>query len=447
MGPLGVANRFSHRLGAHLRRHSVVYAVVALAASTLPAPSMAADLVASVELANGAAPARAADRGVTQLGCQQRLSGGNGDDTIHGNRRDNGICGWGGKDSLFGHPGDDVLRGNGDHDYLSGGFGTDTLNGGEGNDTIYGGGGDDSLRGGSFGKDFLSGGDGDDTLLGSGLHDDTIDGGDGNDSITAYYGLNHLTGGPGKDVVNGGPSDDVVAGGPGRDRIDGSAGNDTIDGGAGDDAIYLADGVAANDSASCGGGDDFVYIDAGDILDSDCETVETRATSAQWTDPAGDMYLSTDASGDPTVPEATNGDIRDVSIAHRRHALIIAASFTDLYSDEFVWVRPFAASFRTSEHKYRYVDVVSLQSGQVDVYVESPGHRLDCGASAVVDFAANTARVRVPRACLSRPRWVRVGFDADSLYRESDEHYVDQSRNTAEEGRLTFTRRLYRPAD
>lgn len=42
------------RLGGHLRRHSIAYAVLALAVSVSPAPSMAVDLVTTADIANGA---------------------------------------------------------------------------------------------------------------------------------------------------------------------------------------------------------------------------------------------------------------------------------------------------------------------------------------------------------------------------------------------------------
>ncbi len=74
--------------------------------------------------------------------------------------------------------------------YISGGAGNDTihgtiandsLSGGDGNDTIYGGAGNDTLDGGS-GRDKLFGDDGNDTLLAKDGRVDTLDGGNGLDS-------------------------------------------------------------------------------------------------------------------------------------------------------------------------------------------------------------------------------------------------------------------------
>jgi hypothetical protein len=55
--------RLHRRLGGHVRRHSLAYAVLALAVSISPAPSMAAELINSEDIANGAVtqPKLAAD--------------------------------------------------------------------------------------------------------------------------------------------------------------------------------------------------------------------------------------------------------------------------------------------------------------------------------------------------------------------------------------------------
>jgi Ca2+-binding RTX toxin-like protein len=212
-----LAAYYSSTGSAHLRRTAIACATLALAALIVPAPASAGDL-----------DARAA-------ACQQRFTGGPGEDTIHGNRNDNVICGLRGNDGLFGNSGADVLRGGAGSDHINGEEGRDTVLGGPGGDNLFGGASADRVYGES-GGDTLWGGRGDDRLLG----------GKGNDVFRPRAGI------------------DVVRGGPGNDWID----------------LTHGDRFDTHDSASCGEGIDTVLIDAGgdghgghDTVSADCETV------------------------------------------------------------------------------------------------------------------------------------------------------------------------------
>lgn len=214
-----MTDRSVRRSGALLRRRCIPYAVVALAVS-VPAASMAAG---------------AADPGDRRAACQERFTGGPGDDTIHGNASDNVICGWGGHDLLTGERGRDLIRG---------GSGSDSLDGNHGRDALYGGAGNDRFDGGAR--------------------------------------ADRVFGGTGDDIIRGATGDDVLKGGAGNDNIWGKDGDDVVHGGPGDDVIDLQhrDRFDTKDSATCGDGTDIVYIDAGgdghggrDTVDADCETV------------------------------------------------------------------------------------------------------------------------------------------------------------------------------
>ena len=82
--------------------------------------------------------------------------GSDGSDVLHGTRRGDTICGFGGRDRLVGRGGDDILLGGGGNDTLRGGDGSDSLKGGPGDDRLFGGDGSDLLYGGP-GDDFLNG--------------------------------------------------------------------------------------------------------------------------------------------------------------------------------------------------------------------------------------------------------------------------------------------------
>ena len=105
-----------------------------------------------------------------------------------------------GNDKLYGGDGDDTLNGGDGHDKLYGGEGDDTLNGGSGNDKLYGG----------WGNDILNGGDGHDKLYG-GHGDDVLNGGAGNDRLYGGRGDDILDGGAGSDYLNAGRGDDILS--------------------------------------------------------------------------------------------------------------------------------------------------------------------------------------------------------------------------------------------
>ena len=172
---------------------------------------------------------------------------------------------------------------------IVGGAGDDKLTGGDGADSLVGEGGDDTLYGGA-GADSLAGGAGDDRLIG-GAGIDSFDGGANADTAvydystdTAGFALNiktitddatyykkdgsggwtetgatasdyqkfeanggtdyfknienfDITGGTGADTLTGGDGDDTLSGGAGADTLTGGGGHDRLIGGAGIDAL------------------------------------------------------------------------------------------------------------------------------------------------------------------------------------------------------------------
>lgn len=79
-------------------------------------------------------------------------------------------------------------------------------------------------------------------------------------------GAEYMNGLGGNDGLKGSGGDDCLVGGAGNDALDGESGNDQIDG---------LDGVSGNDVIKCGDGEDVVWADAGDLINADCEVVET----------------------------------------------------------------------------------------------------------------------------------------------------------------------------
>jgi Ca2+-binding RTX toxin-like protein len=104
----------------------------------------------------------------------ENVTGGGGDDVIHGDNNGNtldggagscpvrGCVGPSGADRLYGHGGVDWMGGRDGPDLLYGGDGNDVAVGGDGNDNLYGENGNDFLNG-DAGSDIITGGPGYDT--------------------------------------------------------------------------------------------------------------------------------------------------------------------------------------------------------------------------------------------------------------------------------------------
>jgi Ca2+-binding RTX toxin-like protein len=131
------------------------------------------------------------------LGARRRIAG------------DDDISGGSGNDQMHGEAGRDRIDGGSGNDSAQGMGGDDRLIGADGADNLQGGPGEDRITGGSD-RDLLAGASGDDTILG-GTFGDRIDGGSGRDRIDAGSGPDRI------DVRDG--SRDVVRCGPGRDSV------------------------------------------------------------------------------------------------------------------------------------------------------------------------------------------------------------------------------------
>ncbi|MGE3324461.1 MAG: peroxidase family protein [Acidimicrobiia bacterium] len=159
-----------------------------------------------------------------------RLSSGDGDDTVRGNNANDRLEGGIGNDDIIGGEGNDILTDS---------FGIDTLKGGPGNDALAGGPGLGDLLQGGNGHDFIVGGnDGTTTLAG-----------EGNDFIYA---------GSAADIVTGDFGDDWMEGGADADALTGDAGNPFLNDPAGGDDVLLG-GASADIGVGEGGTDIFVH--------------------------------------------------------------------------------------------------------------------------------------------------------------------------------------------
>lgn len=263
---------------------------------------------------------------IVGLGRRDGLIGGDGDDTLIGGAMADVLDGGAGEDQLQGDDGPDLIFGGADDDSAWGGHGGDRIHVGAGDDSASGGPGDDAIYGGP-GRDDLFGDNGDDRLRG-GPGGDELDGGAGSD---------HLAGGLGDDVLQGGDGDDKLHGGPGIDEIYGGSGDDhiriagpcevhrgeIIDGGPGDDTVYshLSEAEFASRGVSVSDVENFVVYKSApspatctyETQDDGYAEVVVRAvdTTTFWRTDHGDV-----------VPDGIERTGRDAGIMTQYHLLV-----------------------------------------------------------------------------------------------------------------------------
>jgi len=196
------------------------------------------------------------------------LFGEAGDDTLFGDNLAFAPGNVGGNDRVEGGSGDDVLYGQVGMDLIIGGSGDDQMLGGDGNDSIIGG--NRTLQPfmlAEVGADEIDGGAGNDRIIGDSGSvsplfpasivggNDTITGGDGDDLIYGMLGNDSIDAGAGADQVYGQAGSDTIVGGDDADRLYGGDASDAIDGGAGNDLVF---GQSGNDILLGGNGNDLV---------------------------------------------------------------------------------------------------------------------------------------------------------------------------------------------
>jgi hypothetical protein len=112
--------------------------------------------------------------------------------------------------------------------------------------------------------------------------------------------------------------------------------------------------------------------------------------------------------GEPTTaPDNTDTDVTRVGVDHRLHRVVLTTALRDLTATSGFAVH----DIRTGTRKFfvlqrlgtdRTLPGFDLSRGN--------GDRVRCaGVERRVDRAADVATVDIPRRCLGRPAWVRVG--------------------------------------
>ncbi|WP_137887427.1 calcium-binding protein, partial [Pseudomonas sp. 2FE] len=306
---------------------------------------------------------------VTGITDDEIFSGTSGNDTLNGDRIDDGAS-----DTIYGGDGDDTISGLLGNDALLGEAGNDSLDGGAGIDTLSGGLGDDSyvvdntldstIEGLDEGTDSVQSsinwilgdhlenltltgtaingtgnernnliiGNASNNLLNGSLGDDTLIGGDGNDSYIVDSALDVLTelSGQGTDTVNssitwtlgdnlenltltgsgaingtGNTLNNVLTGNTNANILDGGAGDDTLIGGASNDT-YIVDSIGDVATELNSQGTDTVSSSLDWTLGSNLENLTLTGTAINGTGNTLNNVLTGNASANNLSGDAGN---------------------------------------------------------------------------------------------------------------------------------------------
>ncbi len=147
------------------------------------------------------------------------------------------------------------------------------------------------------------------------------------------------------------------------------------------------------------------------------------------TDASGDVLLIHPESDDVKVEgDWMNGDITRLRAVHATHRVKARLAFRDLKKD--VDHMRHSLRIRTDDKTFIVYIFANNGSWESESILVINGE-VDCrGLRHHINYAENTVRVSVPRSCLSRPKWVRVGARTDSFIDEAEEYRLDDALST-----------------
>jgi hypothetical protein len=129
----------------------------------------------------------------------------------------------------------------------------------------------------------------------------------------------------------------------------------------------------------------------------------------EWTDPTGDMWNSYLDPWHP-APGRTLGDGQQARVRHSPYALTLRNWFAAMMLPA-PGIGEFSARFQVRTNEGSLLLLTATRGLPVRLYDETTGRgvRVPCrNLEGVWDDDAGSLYIRVPRNCLSRPRWVRV---------------------------------------
>jgi hypothetical protein len=159
-------------------------------------------------------------------------------------------------------------------------------------------------------------------------------------------------------------------------------------------------------------------VTAGAVLALAVPTTAQAATQTLF-DGGGDMWEFTQSQTAPVgqAPQHRIADIVRSDVRHTATEVVLRTEYRALDQTSNLAAYAFDAQVRTNEGVVRRMTIeVDRSSGQPWAGIPHftnparPGEITCRGLSHHVDYVNDTPTVRIPRSCLSAPRWVRVNI-------------------------------------
>jgi hypothetical protein len=175
--------------------------------------------------------------------------------------------------------------------------------------------------------------------------------------------------------------------------------------------------------------------------------VAASAASLSIDDATDDTYLAkydetTDTSTYEPAGSQGNVDLDGVVVRHTARTVTATATYADLRrtGNQFMYL----LRLRTDEGLKRDVNVDTLFSGwkgAVDL-TKPNGDPVTCrGLDLAIDYTADTVTVKVPRACLSKPRYVQA-FTIAAGFSEAGDQYIDHGHMPGMKEKVVWSDRI-----
>ena len=174
------------------------------------------------------------------------------------------------------------------------------------------------------------------------------------------------------------------------------------------------------------------------------------AASLTIDDATGDTYLakydeSTDTGTYEPAGSLVNVDLDRVVVKHTARVVRAKATYVDLkrYSDNAIM---YLLQVRTNEGLKRELMVDTFMSGKNGsvTFGKPNGDEVKCrGLDHVIDYAADTITVTVPRRCLSAPRYVEA-FTVAAAISDQGDQYIDHGHMAEMKEKVVWSERVRR---